>query len=230
MEDRRLAFIRELERADAAASAVLAELDELARETDAVRTRAVELEVFHARLPEERVRLAEEVAQGERQAEAAQHALANAERELVAAERDRKPERIAAARRAEVRTRDALRGFERRLGELRASASRLEEDAAAAEREAPQLEERARALARALGERPRLAERAGVEPAPGLAGAADWAAHALAALFVARGGLAAERDAVVRQANELGALVLGEPLPAGSASVVARRVEQALEP
>ena len=55
----------------------------------------------------------------------------------------------------------------------------------------------------------------------------EWAGRARAALFVARGGLAAERDAVVRQANELGALVLGEPLTAGGPASVARRIEGA---
>ena len=55
---------------------------------------------------------------------------------------------------------------------------------------------------------------------------ATWATEARAALFVARGRLAAERDAVIRQANELAALVLGEPLSVQSAGLVARRVEQ----
>ena len=57
MDERALAFIHELEQADEAAAAVLAELDELARETEAVRTRAVELEAFHIRLPAERERI-----------------------------------------------------------------------------------------------------------------------------------------------------------------------------
>jgi DNA repair exonuclease SbcCD ATPase subunit len=228
-EDRRLAFLRELERADEAASAVLAELDELTREIEALRARAIELETFLARLPAERERLVRGIEDAEREVGAAREALAAAERELEAAGRDGKAERIAAARRAEVRTRDRVRDAERRLADLRARSAQLEKEAEEAAHEAPRLEEHARALARALRGRPRLAERAGADPAPGLAGAADWAAHALAALFLARGGLAAERDAVIRQANELGALVLGEPLIAASASSVARRVEQALE-
>ena len=228
-EDRRLAFLRELERADEAASAVLAELDDLAREIEALRTRAVELDAFLARLPAERERLTEAIEAGEREEAAAREALAAAEQELAAAEREGKRERLAAARRAEVRTRDALRGVERRLTELRARLSRLEEDAREAVEEVPRLDERAHALAAALRGRPRLAERVGDAPAAGLTAIAGWAANALAALFVARGGLASERDAVIRQANELGALVLGEPLTSASPSTVARRVEQALE-
>lgn len=229
LDDRRVAFLRELERADEAASAVLAELDELTTEIEALRARAGELDAFLARLPGERARLAEATGEADREAAATREALAAAEGELAAAEREGKRERIAAARRAEVRTRDVLRGAERRLADLRARSARLEEDAEEAARETPRLEERAHGYADALRGRPRLAERAGVQPAPGLAGVGEWAAHALAALFVARGGLASERDAVIRQANELGALVLGEPLTAASASSVARRVERALE-
>jgi hypothetical protein len=57
---------------------------------------------------------------------------------------------------------------------------------------------------------------------------AEWGTRARAALLVARGQVAAERDAVVRQAAELGALLLGEALPATSAAGVARRVEREL--
>jgi hypothetical protein len=57
---------------------------------------------------------------------------------------------------------------------------------------------------------------------------AEWGTRARAALLVARSQLASERDAVVRQANELGASVLGEPLPALSAGEIARRVEGTL--
>ena len=228
-EDRRIAFLRELERADEAASVVIAELDELAREIDALRERAVELEAFLIRLPAERERLAAGSDAADREVAAARDALAAAEVELAAAEREGKRERLAAARRAEVRTRDALRDAERRATEFRARSERLEEEARGAADETPRLEERARALAAALRGRPRLAERVGEAPGAGLAEIADWASNALAALFVARGGLASERDAVIRQANELGALVLGEPLTSASPSTVARRVEQALE-
>ena len=46
--------------------------------------------------------------------------------------------------------------------------------------------------------------------------------EARAALLVARSSLASQRDAVIRQANELGSLVLGEPLAARSPADVAR--------
>jgi hypothetical protein len=117
---------------------------------------------------------------------------------------------------------------ERRLQDTAAASEALQNEAAQVEREAAGLEERARQLAGALRERPRLAREAGEPPAAGLAGVSEWGSRAWAALFVARGSLMGEREAVIRQANELGSLVLGEPLTAAGAALVARRVEQSL--
>jgi hypothetical protein len=130
-----------------------------------------------------------------------------------------------ASQRALVRAKDALRLAEKRLGSARAAMEQLEAEAAAAEREARALEERGREVAEALGARPGLASSAGKAPAGGLGALLRWATDARAALFVARGNLAKEREALIRQANELGALVLGEPLTAGSPADVARRIE-----
>ena len=58
---------------------------------------------------------------------------------------------------------------------------------------------------------------------------AAWVDTAQAALLVAHSQAAAERDAVIRQANELGSAVLGEPLGSASVAVLTRRVEQALD-
>ena len=226
MSESALAFIHELERADEEVSAVLDELDELARESEAVRARAIELNEFLGQLPAERETVAAVLAQAELDLAHGRKSLEVAERELASAEREGSPERVASARRVHTRARDALRMAERRATEARDDAARLEAEAEASEREAPALEARAGELAAVLRNRPRLAERAGAEPR-GLDGVAEWGSEARAALFVARGGLAAERDALVRQANELGALVLGEPLTSSSAAVVARRVERA---
>jgi chromosome segregation ATPase len=228
MSDRRLAFIRELEQADEAVAVVLTELDDLYAACEAVRGRALELEAFFVRLPDERA-AASLAEQGARAAvDESRAAAERAAQELRAAEAVHDDQRIAAARRFDVRARDALRTAERRRREAEEHAARLEAQADAAADEAQKLARRARELAAALGERPRLAVEAGELPAEGLAGIADWGTRARAALLVARGQLAAERDAVVRQANELGALVLGEPLTATSAAGVVRRVERKL--
>ena len=228
MPDRRLAFIRELERADEAAAAVLTELDELYAACEAVRERALELEAFFVRLPAERAAAALAVEQARTGAEERRAAAERARAELQAAQAAGDDERLAAARRFDVRARDALRTAERLLREAEEQAAQLEARGEAADAETAELARRAGELAAALAERPRLALEAGAPPGEGLAGLAEWGTRARAALLVARGQLAAERDAVVRQANELGALVLGEPLTATSAAGVARRLEREL--
>ena len=76
--------------------------------------------------------------------------------------------------------------------------------------------------------RPRLTGEAVADPGSGPGGVAEWGTRARAALLVARSQLVTERDAVVRQANELGTALLGEALPPLGTAAVARRVEQAL--
>lgn len=229
MNDRALAFVHELEQADGAVAAVLTELDDLARETETVCARAVELEAFLIRFPAERERVATALADAKRLADERRAELGHANDELAAAEQGRDAERLARARRAAGRVRDTARMAERKVESLESDSLRLEQNAAAAERETSDLETQAGTLAERLRTRSGLAEQAGAEPRPGLAGVSEWASGARAALFVARGGLAREREALIRQANELGALVLGEPLTASSASTVARRIERASE-
>jgi chromosome segregation ATPase len=223
--DRALTFLRELERADDETAAALAELDELARASEDVRGRAAEVETASLRLPAERERIAAALADAEHEAQEWRARLVDAQAELEAAEKGGNPDRQAAARRAGVRARDALRMAERKVAAASEEERELEEREAATRREAESLGVLVRELAGSLATRPALARQAG-DPGPGVAGAAEWASRARAALFVARGRLVAEREGLVRQANELGALVLGEPLTAASAAQIARRVER----
>jgi hypothetical protein len=227
-EDARLALVRELERADEEVAALLTELDELFARVETLRRRALELEAFFARLPAERTAAGRAVQETQRAAAEADETAARAAAELGAAEASGKDERIAAARRFEIRARDAASTAARLASEARAAAASLEERAAGSEQEAAGLGEEARELAAALRERPGLATEAGLDLGAGLAGVSKWAAQARAALLVARTALAADRDAVIRQANELGSLVLGEPLGATAAAAVARRLEREL--
>ena len=226
--DGRVALLRELERADEAAAAQLAEVDELAGEVSELRERAVELHTFFTRLPEERTSRA---AAAEEAVRALAEAHATAERAAEAsarAEGEADAEQVAEARRFEVRARDSLYITERRAESAREQMTELEARAEAAERETSALEARARELAATLQLRPRLAEAAVGEPRPEAVGIAEWATRARAALLVAHSQAEDEREALVRQANELGALVLGETLPPLGASAVARRVEREL--
>jgi len=226
VSEQALAFLRELEDTDETLSAAEADLDELAAEVEHARLRAADLDEFLARIPVEREQLEAERAKAERQAAHALRAKDEAEESLADAQRGRSKEAVAEARRAVVRTRDALRMADRRISELVDEAPKLAGAAADAIREAAELEARARQLAVAFREHSRLTEQAASNPLPGLAGVIEWGSAARAALFVARGGLSSERDAVIRQANELGSVLLGEPLLATRPATVRRRVEE----
>jgi hypothetical protein len=226
--DERLALLAELERTDEAIGAELAELDELAAAADAIHERAVELEQLFARLPQEREVAAAAVEEADQALVAAQEALERAREVLAAAKKVNDPKRFAEARRFEVRARDHLHIGERKAAAAREHAAELESRGAAAQVEAAQLERRAQELADVLRRRPRLTDDAVAGPGSGLSGVAEWGTPVRAALLVARSQLAAEKEAVVRQANELGAVVLGEPVPALATREVVRRVEGTL--
>jgi hypothetical protein len=214
-----LVLLMELERADEEVGAVLADLDRLGERLDSLRTRVSDLRAFEDRLPFERERRASKLERARAEAESAHDALEKAEEAV----RSAKPEAAREAELFEVRARDRVQSTERNLAEAGKVAASLE-----AGREAGDLHRSARALAVELGGRSRLAEDAGKEPGRGLDGVVAWTEVARASLFVARGQVTAEREAIVRQATELGAVALGEPLTSGSPAIVVRRVEQGL--
>lgn len=223
-DERTLAFLRELERADGEAATALAELDDLAARVERLRVRAPELARLAAELPVEQGRLRGALADARQRSDAARQDLRAAEAALEAAPGDGRRE--AAARHAVTRAGDTLRMAERKEEELSRELAQCQRDAEATARESGELNETAASLAAELCGRPRLAEQAGAAPSAGLEGVGDWASAARAALFVARGTLAREREGLIRQANELGTILLGEPILASAASDVARRVER----
>jgi chromosome segregation ATPase len=226
--DSRLALLRELVAADEACSAELAELDAIAAELSDVRSRAETAASVLSSAEGERARLAQELAEAENERGERARAVREAAAALAAAEASGDEERLAAARRFHVWVTDALHVTERRVGAVAAAQQVLEEQVSAAEEDAPAAERRAAAISASLSGRPRIAEKATHVPRTGLDGVMDWATTARAALVVARTAVVRERDNVIRQANELGSAVLGEPLLAASASVVAAHVEQHL--
>jgi chromosome segregation ATPase len=226
-DDRTLAFLEELERADGEAAAMLTELEGFATQVEELRRRAVELEAFLIRLPAERNRRREASDEARRQVEAARADLEGAEGDLAAAVLTGDDRRVTTAERRVVRARDALHMAERGAAEAESLRESLEAEARDAGAESAELSGRALRLAEELRARPRLAETSGDFRAGGLDAIAEWTAGARAALFVATGSLAAERDALIRQANELGALVVGEQVAGGSAAEVARRIRRA---
>jgi hypothetical protein len=219
-------FARELEERDERLAASIAEVGELQHETASVRERAATLEEFLAGLPEKRAAAADAVRAAEGEEEERRRAHAETEAELERVEGSRDDERVAGARRAELRARDALAGARRKLERAGEEREELERAAAAAAAEAPAVEARASALAERLARVPRISHASTEAPAPGLAGAIAWSERARAALFVVRGGLDAERERVVREANELAASALGDPVAATSVAGVRRRIER----
>ena len=226
MDDPLLDYARRLEETDLALARSTAHVDELRREVAALRGRAEEVDRLLTGLPAAREAAAQAVRAAEADLGRRMDAVEKAERELAAAERRRDEERLAAARRAVVRTRDAAATAEGRLDRARVARDQLERDAERAREDAPQLERRAAELAARLGGAARVSAHAAAAPAPGLAGTLAWTARAEAALFVARSGLEAERERVVREANELGASALGEQLGATSVALVRERLER----
>ncbi|HJS70734.1 MAG TPA: hypothetical protein VJ744_07980 [Gaiellaceae bacterium] len=229
MADRRLAILEDLERTEEEVAVELAEIDELYAACEELRGAALALLAFLTGLPDERTAAEREIEESTRALEAAADAAERAEQELAAAEADGDPERLAAARRFHIRARDALGVAERRARDALSRASELEAAAKAAEERADELASRARELAGALRRRSRVAVEAGVRPGPDPAEIAEWGTQVRAALLVARNQVAAERDALVRQANELAANAVGEPVAAMSAAGAAELLRRTLK-
>jgi hypothetical protein len=225
-DERLLRFARELESRDERLAAAIAEVDELQRETDDLRRRASGVADFLDRLPLERTALEGAVAESQAELVIRRRTLADAAAEVERAEASRDEERRAAARRAHVRTQDAVTTAERKVARAVEARDTLEHEAAAAEREGPDLEVQARTLAARLAQVPRVSRGAAGDPEPGLDGTIAWGGRARAALFVVRGGLDTERERVVREANELAASALGEPVGATSVALVRERLER----
>jgi hypothetical protein len=219
-----LEALTRLERADEEVAAALADLDRLASELDSIRATTAELQAFQESLPSERERLSAELERVRAEAMAAHEVLAEAEEAVRTVEREQMRE----AERFLVRARDRVSVAERRATEAGARRGDLENEAGEKTMQGHELNTRARKLAVELGSRGQVAGQSGREPAAGLDGLQAWAEVARAALFVARGQLATQREAVIRQANEIGAVALGEPLTSASAAVVTRRVRRSL--
>lgn len=215
---------RELEARDEALAAAIADVHAVEEEVERLRARAGEIEALRERLPAERRDLEQRIADAREELDHRRAEEREAQAELERAEEKGDRERLAEARRAVVRTKDAASSASKRVERLDSKAQALEREAEEAEREAPSLEQRAAQAAARLEKLPRLS--APTPPGTGLSAVTDWGARARAALFTARNSLESERESVVREANELGAAVLGEPLFSSRVAVVRRRLEQ----
>ena len=228
VDERALVFLRELGHADEEAAATLAELDELAADADRIRVRSRELQSRSAQLPAEQERLRSAHAEANRKVEDSRRELSRAEAAVDAARAAGDDRAETSVRHAVVRHGDAVTIAERRARQAELELAQAEHDAEKVTSEGADVTKAAERLAASLRDRPRLAEQAGAAPARDLTGISEWASGVRAALFVARAALVRERDGLIRQANELGTVLLGEPIVSGAASDVARRVARSV--
>jgi chromosome segregation ATPase len=143
--------------------------------------------------------------------------LREAEAELERAGKEN--ERLAAERIVQYR-RDELHDADAWLLQARTAREQLDRESEQRRVEADRLADRAAELAERVRDVP--------SPAPGLEGAAEWGARARGALLVRHSRLADERDKVVREATELVASVVGDPLLVTGVAGVRDRLERAL--
>jgi chromosome segregation ATPase len=212
-----LSFAEELERRDADVAQALTGVERLQAEVDELRGRAAASAAFLEALP---AALAER-ASDERDAigarDHAKQAVRTAEQFVERAEK--KDQRLEAER-ALQQARDDLHAAEFWAAQSRKAHTELEREGAARRVEAESLARRAVDLAPRVRDVP--------PPSPSLDGALEWASRARGALLLQRSALARERDEVVREATELLASVLGDPLTATAVAGVRERLARAL--
>ena len=207
MQERALDDLRVLADRDGRLEEESARLRALDGEVAAIRRRAEEIAAFFALYAAEERRLGEETGLARAELERRREELAAAEAELSGAQDE---EGRAHAERAVDRARDHVGVAETRVARAIEAERTLEAEEAAGQRELPELEERARAVA-------------GVpEPAADLA---EWASRAHAELFVAARQIDGQRERLIREANELASALLGEATYGSTAAQALARAE-----
>jgi len=215
-----LAYVRELERRDDAIAESLETLGSLRGRTRAIGAEASRLAAVLERFPHERDAAAHALQRAQAEVERSRAALAEAEEQLRKGRRDREGRQAA----VESAQRAAERAAEE-LASARAHATAVDDALQSAERESDMVVAAALALAHEVAGAPRLGSRKPDAPQPELEGVSHWASRADGALLLARSGLDDEREAVVREANELAASVLGEQ----PAQTGVRRIREQVE-
>lgn len=223
-----LGHAAELERRDELLAFELDRIDALADRVAALRTRAREVEAALADLPAETdaALAGEQAARAEKAAARKAHDVA--ERRIQALGRASGQDVRDQAGRELVRAREELHDAGTRIERAASRVVSLEDRHRTLIAETDALGVEARTVATGIQATARIADPGKGEPGSALASIEDWGARARAALFVAHGALAEERERIVLEANALGSLALGEPLGGSSVSLVRRRIEEAL--
>jgi len=208
--------LRGLERQDAELAAQGERLHTLDVEVSELRERAEAIGAFFLLYPVTDARLRTSVAAATEEVVSRRAELTEAEGAAAAAGDD---DARAAAERAVARARDHLEVAEARVARATEEHEAHEREAAAATAELPELAARAGRIAADVDH---------TAPADTPHGLVDWAAAAHASLFVAAGQVDTRRDRVIREANELATMLLGEPTFGSTTAQALSRVEASL--
>jgi chromosome segregation ATPase len=193
VDERAVNELRRLADLDADLSERASVLRERDSQVTALRARAEAIDAFFAAYPEEEARRSAELREGQEELTRRRRELNDAERALAEAHED---DARVHAEHAVARALDHIAVAERRIERGQSAYDALERDATALPRELDELEDRART----------------VPGVPAMSSSlVEWASQAHAALFVAAGQIDVERERVIREANELASMLLGEP-------------------
>jgi chromosome segregation ATPase len=207
VDERAVNELRRLADLDAELSNRAATLRALDGTVAALRARAEAIDAFFAAYPEEEARRGAELREAQEELTRRHEELAVAERRLT--ETHDEEARIHAEH-AVARAVDHIAVAESRSERAQSAHDDLERNASALPRELDELESRARAVP----DLPPLASSLG-----------EWASHAHAELFVATGQIDVQRERVIREANELATMLLGEPTYGATVAQALARVE-----
>jgi hypothetical protein len=207
VDERALSELRSLADLDRELSGRAAAIRDLDGEVAALRQRAEAIDAFFAAYPGEEARRAAELSEATAELPRRRDELARAERTLAEAA---DPDARIHAEHAVARALDHIAVADSHVARAQAAHDELERDAVALPRELTELEERARA----------------VPDVPPLGSSlVEWASHAHAELFVAAGQIDVQRERVIREANELATMLLGESTYGATVAQALTRVE-----
>jgi hypothetical protein len=217
VDERALKELQGLEQLDGELAGRAEKLRFADAEVAAVRARAEAIDTFFAGYPAADDRLVGAADAAEREVAQRRQDVAAARAEL---ERAREGEPRVAAERALARAQNHLSVTETRVAYVAEERRALEHEAATLPEVLPELAERATSVSGVVPDvaRPEAAPLELIE----------WASHAHAVLFAAAAQVAAERERVIREANELASMLLGEPTFGATPAQARARVEAAL--
>jgi hypothetical protein len=218
-----LELAAELELRDAAVAAQIERVARLADGAKEIAARADAIAALLANAPAEYAAMDRAEAEAFAQRRAADVDLAAAVANLETASRGG-----AETQRDLGHAQDAVRDATARVDRIACTRATLVKSEGAARADVQNLVTQAEDIAGQLAELSRVSESGRTLPEPTLDGLHAWATRVRAALVVVRGQLDVERDRLVREANELGSVVLGEPLAGNSVELVGRRVRTML--